>query len=277
MYKLVSMNEKFIHKKSLGQNFLNSDYVPKKMCDAGDLKPGDLVLEIGPGTGVLTKEILTRGAKVIAVEADARAIASLEKDFSEAIARGDLVIHHGDARALDLTALDLKDHSFKVVANIPYYLSGFLLRNFLETDIQPTRLVFLMQKELVERIARDTKESLLSISVKVFGRPNYVATIKRGHFTPQPKVDSAILSITNISREYFTEIDVAVFFEILHVAFGNKRKQLVANLSKRFDRAAVLDILEKLNLPPTVRAEDIPVSTWNQLVLHLQSTGFSTN
>src|SRR5690606_15015371 len=100
-----------------------------------------------------------------------------------------LHIHHQDIREFDLASLNLADHQFKVVANIPYYLSGLLLRTFLDTTVQPTTLVFLIQKELAERIARDKKESLLSLSVKVFGEPTYVTTVKRGHFTPPPKVD----------------------------------------------------------------------------------------
>ena len=264
--------EKFLHKKSLGQNFLTSDYVPKKMCEAADIQRGEVVLEIGPGTGMLTKELLARGAKVIAVEADVRAIASLEKDFSEAISSGQLVIHHVDARELDLSSLGLKDKPFKTVSNIPYYLSGLLLRTLLDSNIQPNTLVFLMQKELVARIARDKKESLLSLSVKVFGEPKYVETIKRGHFNPPPKVDSAILLVSKISKERLKDVDSKDFFTILHLGFGQKRKQLIHNLSTTFKREDVATILESESLPQSVRAEDINIGTWVQLVTKLLST-----
>ena len=168
------MKEKFEHKKSLGQHFLNSDYVPKKMCDAAAIAAGDIVLEIGPGTGVLTREILLRGGRVIAIEADARAIAELQTTFPEEISNHQLVIHHHDARTLDLEEFGLKQGSFKVVSNIPYYLSGFLFRTILESNCQPNTLVFLIQKEVAERIARDEKESLLSLSIEVFGEPSYI-------------------------------------------------------------------------------------------------------
>jgi len=255
------MVEKFQHKKSLGQHFLNSDYVPKKMCDAANVADGDIVLEIGPGTGVLTREILRRGAQVIAVEADARAIESLNETFSTEIAAGQLTIFHHDARELDMAAFGLVDQGFKVVANIPYYISGLLFRQCLENDIQPTDLVFLVQKEVAERIARDPKESILSLSVKVFGAPTYICTVKRGHFTPPPAVDSAVVSVHNISRENLINkgISEQKFFELLHLAFGQKRKQLVGTLTsnKQFTRDDVLKILQTCDISTTVRAEDM--------------------
>ena len=138
------MTEKFEHKKSLGQHFLNSDYVPKKMCDAGNIQKGDIVLEIGPGTGILTRELLERGAEVVAVEADARAISSLEETFPEEIARHQLTIHHHDARKLNPSQFNLEKQGYKVVSNIPYYLSGLLFRSLLDTECQPNTLVFLI-------------------------------------------------------------------------------------------------------------------------------------
>ena len=254
--------EKFLHKKSLGQNFLNSDYVPKKMSDAANLKKGDVVLEIGPGVGALTKELLKREVAVIAIEADARAITSLQETFSEEIKSGQLTLHHADARKLDLVSYGLKAGEYKVVANIPYYLSGLLLRNLLDTETQPKTLVFLIQKELAERIAREKKESLLSLSVKVFGEPTYICTVKRGHFTPPPKVDSAILAVHNISKDSFKDFSSESFFEILHLGFGQKRKQLAHNLGKAYGKEKVVSGLTGLNLPPTTRAEDMSVEEW---------------
>lgn len=262
---------KFEHKKSLGQNFLNSDFVPKKMCDAADVSVGDIILEIGPGTGALTTELLSRGATVIAIETDNRAIEALVERFPVEIAAKQLILHHSDARELDVCALGLQKQKFKVVANIPYYMSGFLLRTLLDSEAQPTTLVFLIQKELAERIARDKKESLLSLSVKVFGTPTYICTIKRGHFTPSPNVDSAILAVTSINRQSFSTISAADFFSILHLGFGSKRKQLQHNLSKEFDKERVLHVLQSVGLLATVRAEDIPLSTWITLAEQLLS------
>ncbi|MEK7639182.1 MAG: 16S rRNA (adenine(1518)-N(6)/adenine(1519)-N(6))-dimethyltransferase RsmA [Patescibacteria group bacterium] len=268
------MPQSFQHKKSLGQHFLNSDYVPKLMCDAARLEAGGTVLEIGPGTGILTKELLARGVRVIAVEADARAIAFLEETFPDAIAREELTLHHTDARTLDLQALSLRDQAYKVVSNIPYYLSGSLLRQLLDTTTQPNTLVFLIQKELAERVARSKKESLLSLSVKVFGDPSYIGTIKRGHFTPPPRVDSAILAITNINRNRLGSLSSETFFTILHLGFGSKRKQLLGNLSARWPREALEALFSDLDLPLTIRAEDVPLSTWIPLCTHLSSPAF---
>lgn len=266
------MSEKFEHKKSLGQHFLTSDYIPKKMCDAADVQIGDVVLEIGPGTGILTREILARGATVIAVEADARAITSLKESFPDAIADRKLVIHHHDARTLEPASFGLKAHQYKVVSNIPYYLSGFLFRSLLDIECQPKTLVFLIQKEVAERIARDKKESLLSLSIKVFGEPTYICTVKRGHFNPPPKIDSAIVAVTPISRENFKDISSQQFFHILHLGFAQKRKQLLGNLSNEFARGLLENIFPDLTLSLTVRAEDVSLKTWLDLTKKLYST-----
>lgn len=270
----MSEKQKFQHKKSLGQHFLTSPVVPAWMCDAAELVPGDLVLEIGPGTGVLTNEILKRGATVLALEADPRAIEILQETFADAIAAGKLVLQHVDVRTLDLHALPLiSHHNFKVVANIPYYLSGLLFRMFLESDVQPTDLVYLVQKEVAKRIVMDIfrgeKESLLSLSVKVYGTPKYVKTVSRGHFTPPPKVDSGIIAIRNISKNNFIDVDEALFFNTLHLGFGQKRKQLLGNLSKQYDRELLTHIFSTLDIPVSTRAEDVPLSQWLTLVKQL--------
>jgi len=261
--------EKFEHKKSLGQHFLNSDYVPKKMCEAAGDIAGKTVLEIGPGTGAVTKEILARRAKVVAIEADVRAISSLEQTFAEEIARGQLTLHHHDARTLDLPKFGLINHRYIVISNIPYYLSGQLFRSFLDTDCQPSTLIFLVQKEVAERIARDKKESLLSLSIKVFGNPSYICTIKSSHFTPPPKVDSAILAVNGINHDNFDQINPIDFFSLLHLGFGQKRKQLIGNLSKTFRREELTTIFSALRLEVTVRAEDVSLTNWLSLAKNL--------
>ncbi len=254
-------------KKSLGQHFLNNSRVPELMADAGDVKKGDIVLEIGPGTGVLTRELLKRGAHVIAIEADQRAILVLEGDFKDEIVAQKLVIIRNDVRKVDLKALGLRPSAFKIIANIPYYLSGMLFRIFLESNIQPTDLVFLVQREVAERIARDKKESLLSLSVKVFGDPRYVKTIGKGNFTPSPKIDSAIIAISNISNQKLDDAGVTreQFFGILHEGFKSKRKQLLGNLSQTYPRELLTHIFSTLVLPLDVRGEDLSLEIWLKL------------
>ncbi len=263
--------ERFAHKKSLGQNFLTSGVVPRWLTAAGEVVSSDTVLEIGPGTGALTRVLLATGATVIALEADSRAVEILQVEFATAIATGKLQLHHHDARTLDVAAFGLSHQQFKVVANIPYYLSGFLLRTLLETAIQPNTLVFLMQKEVVERIARDPKESILSLSIKAFGQPKYIKTVTRGHFNPPPKIDSAILQISHINVDNFTETaDQAIFFNLLHLGFGQKRKQLLSNLSKVYDRTTLTEVFSRSAIPPDARAETLPLATWLILVKELK-------
>jgi 16S rRNA (adenine1518-N6/adenine1519-N6)-dimethyltransferase len=270
------MNERFETKKSLGQHFLTTPVVPNWMCDAAAITKGDTVLEIGPGTGALTAVLLERGATVIALEADSRAITVLQDIFDKEISSGALTLYHADARTLDLQTIpELHDHAFKVVANIPYYLSGLLFRIILEGTKQPTLLVYLVQKEVAKRITtnlqKGEKESLLSLSVKVYGEPNYVKTVSRGHFSPAPKVDSAIICVRNIGRENLENIDSKLFFEVLHLGFGQKRKQLLGNLAKQYERALLTHIFSTLSLPLSTRAEDIALPKWLQLVASLQS------
>jgi len=248
--------------------------VPTWMCDAAELTPDDVVVEIGPGTGVLTKEILARGATVIALEADTRALEALESTFAEEITKGKLILQHTDVRSLDLHTLPLiTTQPFKVVANIPYYLSGLLFRMFLESSIQPTDLVYLVQKEVAKRIVTDLKrgekESLLSLSVKAYGTPQYVKTVTRGHFTPPPKVDSGVIAIRNITKDNFIDIEESLFFNILHIGFGQKRKQLLGNLSKHYDREVLTHIFSTLDIPVSTRAEDVPLAKWLTLTAHL--------
>ncbi len=277
----VTKLKQFETKKSLGQHFLNNARVPELMADAGNVEKEDIVLEIGPGTGALTRELLKRGAKVLALEADIRAIESLKETFKNEILAQKLTLIHGDVREIDLKALGLRPHAFKIVANIPYYLSGFLFRTFLEHEIQPSNLVFLVQREVAERIARDKKESLLSLSIEVFGDPKYIKTIGKGNFTPPPKIDSAIIAISNISKDRLGKIPQEFFFKILHEGFKSKRKQLLGNLSDAYERESLTHIFSTCGLPLDVRGEDIPLEKWltlcATLLLHSQPTASTSS
>ena len=235
-------------KKSLGQHFLHSAHYLNAVADAADIRKGDTVLEIGPGEGALTKVLLERGAKVVAIEKDSRLIPILDEKFKK-----NFTLIEADALEIDVAKLKLKD--FKVVGNIPYYITGALLRKFLSEKTQPSLLVFLMQKEVAERIARSTKESILSLSVKAYGTPAYVKTVPKGAFVPPPQVDSAILKVADVSRAHFANAaHEAKFFELVKVGFGQKRKRLASNLKPILgEKAAALG---------NVRAEDVPLSEW---------------
>ncbi len=264
-------------KKSLGQNFLTSAVVPGWMCDAASIEVGDIVVEIGPGTGALTAVLLERGAIVHAIETDARALLILKETFAEALASGRLLLTHADARDINIGDWLATLGTYKIVANIPYYLSGFLLRQCLEAANPPQTLVFLMQKEVVERITRDKKASLLSLSVAVYGQPRYVKTVSRGHFQPQPKVDSAILAVEHIQHDQLPTIEAREhFFQILHLGLGQKRKQLLGRLASQYDREYVRAVFTQIGLLENVRGEDLTLEQWLTLTKKLKSSTQST-
>ena len=247
-------------KKSLGQHFLHAPTYLRAVVDAADVVSGETVLEIGPGDGALTRELLSRGARVVAIEKDHRLIPILGVAFEKELTTGQLKLIEGDA--LDFDPGTSLPPIYKVVANIPYYITGALMRKFLTDPAQPSTLVLLIQKEVAERTARSKKESLLSLSVKVFGTPLYIRTVPRGAFVPPPEVDSAILAIKNISRDHFTTKEhEELFFKLLHAGFAQKRKLLRRNLEDVLGTQAG-EILVAAGLQPNTRAEDVPLRNW---------------
>ena len=268
-YLIKNCMEPFFAKKSLGQNFLKNPHIAEKIVVAGNVAEGDVVLEIGPGKGALTRVLLEHGAIVTAVEADMRALEVLQDTFPDEIKSGALTLIHADMREFDIDTLSLTQQPYKVLANIPYYLTGQLFRMFLSHTHQPSTLVFLVQKEVAERIARSKKESLLSLSVKVYGTPKLVQTVARGNFSPVPNVDSAILAIYDISREKFKGVSEEAFFACIHGGFQARRKQLFGALSKIYGKPCVASAFGALKLDTKLRGEDISVDTWLSLSSHI--------
>lgn len=254
-------------KKSLGQHFLNNTHIIAKIIDAADPTPDTLVLEIGPGDGALTRQLLGLDNKIIAIETDARMIEVLNEEFSGLIEAGMFDIVQANILEWDETVMATYDVPYAIVANIPYYITGAIIRKFLTSSVQPESMTLIMQREVADRImARDGKESLLSIGVKAYGVPTSHGIIKRGNFTPPPKVDSAILRITDISRDFFLDIDEGWFWELVHAGFAHKRKQLATNLRGLVDSDKLAKVLEQLGLSQTVRAEDVGLEEWRELV-----------
>lgn len=250
-------------KKSLGQNFLNSKSVARDIVSAGELSSADTVLEIGPGKGFLTRELLSSGACIIAIEKDDRMIPFLEEKFAGEIALGQLIIVHGDVmEEMKKNTLKLSA-GYKLIANIPYYITGQIIRIFLETKTKPERMILMVQKEVATRIvARDKKESILSIAVKAYGMPKLIKKVPARYFTPAPKVDSAILAIENISDTNFKDTDTEkLFFEIVHKGFAHKRKMLAGNLKEIFGENT-LRILKDAGVTDNARAENVSLSQW---------------
>ena len=235
------------------------------MVTASEAQKGDTVLEIGPGLGALTRVLLGTGSTVISVEKDDRLIPLLKENFLKEVQSGQLQIIHADILTCDVG--NILPKSYKVVANIPYYITGQVIRMFLETEKKPESMTLLVQKEVAERIvARDKKESLLSLSVKAYGTPKLVQKVPRGAFVPAPNVDSAIIHIADISRKNFKgSIEEKKFFTLLHAGFVHKRKQLLPNLSLTYKKDAVTSAFLALNLDLKCRAEDLSIETWLKL------------
>ncbi len=259
-------------KKSFGQNFLNSTQILSTIAESGHLDSSSLVLEVGPGKGALTEEILKRASRVIAIEKDERLIPILEEKFKNEIKSGKLDLVLDDILNFNTEVLKFYRLPYKIIANIPYYITGQILRKFLEGKNKPETMVVMVQKEVAERIvAKDKKESLLSLSVKAFGTPKIVKVVKRGAFKPQPRVDSAILSITDISDEKLKGLEQNKFFRLLHIGFSHKRKQLASNLAKDYRKEKVLASFNALGIKNEARAEDLKLDKWIMLskLLHV--------
>ncbi len=266
-------------KKSLGQHFLRSKSAIRQIIEAAMLTKGEVVLEIGPGEGVLTDALLSSGAQVIAVETDTRCITKLEERFSDEIACGALRLISGDIRNEAIqkelfTKKFLGNKTYKLVANIPYYITGMLFRLFLEHLRKPALIVFLVQKEVAEQIvASDHKEGILSLSVKIYGIPKYIAKVKREAFAPPPKVDSTIIAIYDISSRRLEDMSDETYFRIVKAGLSAKRKMLLGNLTRGL--GIHKDILNKifveLNIPANTRGEDVKAELWLRLAQRIKS------
>ena len=276
-------------KKALGQNFLKSTLALSKIIEAGEIKNDDIVLEIGPGKGVLTAKLLEKSGVVVAIEKDTELFEFLKNKFAQEILDKKLILLNEDILEFNVRELNSKffssprisgslsqpDHSknlnlilsYKIIANIPYNITGAILKKFLTTENQPERMILMVQNEVAKRIvAQDKKESILSISVKAYGESKLIMKVPARYFSPAPKVDSAILSIKNINRAIFTknEINEEDFWQIVKAGFAHKRKILYSNL-KTGGFSPILkrhfDILKLENK----RAEDITISDWIEL------------
>ena len=241
--------------------------------EAANIEKTDIILEVGPGRGALTEILFQKAGQVIAVEKDKELADFLMDKFK---GQKNFLIVHDDILKFNLKPYKLKIKKYKIVANIPYYITSRFLRQFLETNCQPSLMVLMVQKEVAERIVaksagRRSKESLLSISVKAYAKPRIIAKVPAKNFSPAPKVDSAIIAIEKISKNFFSakggsasggnknKIDEKKFFQLLRQGFSHKRKMLKNNLK------IGAKILQKCKIPPFSRAEDLSLENWKCL------------
>jgi 16S rRNA (adenine1518-N6/adenine1519-N6)-dimethyltransferase len=248
----------------LGQHFLTGTWAARKLANSAGITANDTVLEIGPGTGALTRELLATGARIIAIEKDEALVVRLKETFADELTKERLTLIEGDVRDLDLKKT--KIGPYILAANIPYYITGEIIRQFLSSDVQPRTIALLIQREVAQRIvARDGKESILSISVKAYGIPKIAAIVSRGNFVPPPSVDSAILVVKDISKAFFRKLDERFFFDVVRTGFSSKRKFLAGNLSKKFGKERVYNAFASAGIGEKTRAEDLSLEQWGNL------------
>ncbi|MDD4830815.1 MAG: 16S rRNA (adenine(1518)-N(6)/adenine(1519)-N(6))-dimethyltransferase RsmA [Candidatus Pacebacteria bacterium] len=251
-------------KKSFGQNFLVRKEEVKNLINAGEIKKTDIVLEIGPGIGILTKELAKSARKVIAVEKDFQMAKILEEELSLLKISNVEIVRKDILDYLKEDGLKLKE--YKAAGNIPFYLTAHLIRLLLESPNPPKNMAFILQKEVGQRIASlPPKMSLLSASVQFYASPRLCGYIKKSSFWPSPAVDAAIIKISpkpldpNVNRD--------LFFKILKAGFSQPRKQIANNLSisLKADKIEINNWLLKNNIQPSQRAETLSIGDWINL------------
>jgi 16S rRNA (adenine1518-N6/adenine1519-N6)-dimethyltransferase len=278
-------------KKSLGQNFLVDATYLDRIVAAADLKPTDVVLEIGPGLGTLTRRLAAQAGHVVAVELDDRLIELLHAEFAD---EPHVQIVHSDILEIEPSAL-LAAHlpgiftadptpnggtqyparpaiesrtQYKVVANLPYYITSAVLRHLLEAPLPPALVVVMVQKEVAERIcAKPGDLSLLAVSVQFYAVPRIVQRVPAGAFYPAPKVDSAVLRLDIRPEPAVTDVSPQTFFDVVRAGFGQKRKQLANSLSAGLElpKATVQEALAQAAIDPKRRAETLSLAEWGTL------------
>lgn len=265
-------------KRSLGQNFLIDSAHLDRIVAAAELTRADAVLEIGPGLGTLTERLAAQAGSVVAVELDDRLIELLIGRFahlpSVRIVHGDILALEPAALLSDAAAFQACKQAYKVVANLPYYITSSVLRHLLESKPSPVLAVVMVQKEVAERICAQPGEmSLLAVSVQFYAAPRVVQQTPAGAFYPRPKVDSAVLRLDIYPEPVVTDVPPDRFFQVVRAGFGQKRKQLVNSLSAglALPKAQVAAALHAAEIDPARRAETLALAEWRLAALALDS------
>ncbi|NDJ85834.1 MAG: ribosomal RNA small subunit methyltransferase A [Chloroflexi bacterium] len=253
-------------KKSLGQNFLHDPNTLARIVDCANLVPDATVLEIGAGTGLLTRRLAANVGHVIAVEADERLKPILEASLD---GYTNVDIHWGDFLKADIMAL-VGDKPYSVVANLPYYITSAIIRKLLEAPNPPTQLIITVQKEVAERIlAQPGEMGVLAVSVQFYGHPELISRLKPAVFWPRPEVESAVLRITVYDKPAVDVPDTDLFFRVVRAGFGQKRKQLKNALAKGLNirSTQAQAVLEQADIQPSRRAETLALEEWAALCI----------
>jgi 16S rRNA (adenine1518-N6/adenine1519-N6)-dimethyltransferase len=250
-------------KKSLGQHWLRDEEALKAIVEAAGIKKDDTVLEIGPGLGTLTDQLVKKARKVVAVELDEVLAGRLGSQFPSA----NLIIKNQDIMRFDLFELP---PGYKVVANIPYYLTGSILRLFTETNHPPQTMVLLVQKEVAERLAASPGEmSILAVAAQLSYKVKLGHLVPAEKFTPVPKVDSQIVIFKKREKALFKDLDNGLFMRVVKAGFSARRKKLRSSLSAglRIDKVTADKILNEARIDGNLRAQNLSLNDWRQLYL----------
>lgn len=269
--KSLARKYKFWPKRLRGQNFLISKLVLKKIIRTAQLERNDKILEVGPGFGVLTQELVKRAKKVWAIESDPKMVKFLQEmlgDFSNLeIIEGDIFKRFSDLKSF------LKNFSYKLVSNLPYNITSLVLRNFLSQKPKPSQLILLVQKEVAERIvARPGQMSLLSVAIQFYGKPQIISLVSKKNFWPQPKVDSALIKIDTLRDKELPSLNQELFFKIVKAGFSSRRKKLSNSLARSLGikKEEIEEILIKIHLPLKIRSQELTLQDWQNLALRLR-------
>ncbi|MFZ2975176.1 MAG: 16S rRNA (adenine(1518)-N(6)/adenine(1519)-N(6))-dimethyltransferase RsmA [Candidatus Moraniibacteriota bacterium] len=271
--------------KSLGQNFLRDTTVLEKIIQSANLKSDNFVIEIGPGKGVLTEKLFKHAGKVLAIEVDGALANKLKKQYKDS---KKIEIINADILKINLPEIisnltpspsPYKGEGgtihYKVVANIPYYITSPIIQLFLETKFPPSEMILMVQKEVAERICSNPGQmSILAVSVQYYAKPELLFYVDKESFFPVPEVDSAVIKITPFqSTTSSTTIPLTKekgagnFFRIVKAGFSSKRKTLVNNLSAslKLDKKEVEEKLKKIGITPKQRAQELSVEDWKKI------------
>lgn len=250
------------NKKSLGQNWLKDPEVLSEIAHLAELTSDDTVLEIGPGLGTLTSRLLARAGKVIAVEFDEDLARKLPGQFPGK----NLEVVYGDILTFDLSSLPA---GYKVVANIPYYITSKIIRLLMEAENAPRRVVILTQKEVAERLAAGPGDmSVLALSAQVSAEVSLGPVVPAALFTPPPKVDSQVVVLEMRSEPLVTKSEEKLFYQLVKCGFSSRRKKLRSSLAGglRLAKPDAEQLLVAAGIDPDSRAEDVSIADWKRLM-----------
>lgn len=258
-------------KKHLGQNFLVDEKVFDQIIEAADLKSSDNIVEVGPGTGFLTERLIEKAKSVTAIEKDGDMVRLLNTRFSFT---DNLEVIQADILKYRIQDSGVRSQPYKVVANIPYYITSPLLKHFLQSDNPPSLMVLLVQKEVAEKICGISGKSLITIETQLFGQSELIATVPAKAFSPSPKVESAILKIKVFDKPLVPVDQMKDFLRIVKFGFTQKRKKLSNSLGAglHVKPAEMIEILRDNGIDPNLRAEHLGIEEWKRLAKVLTNT-----